>query len=198
MATTTRKKKTTRKKSKATRTTAQSRKRTAHKSNGVAKQTPPILHCALAAMEDLALLLPTNAIEEVIEYESPAPVQDTPEWFIGQVEWENRQVPVFSYASLISGSEPRAITARSRIMIIKSLVDSARVPYLGIVINDIPKLMNVQPDQLVHTGDDRKSMGVFSQVMVKDQPAVIPDLERLTHLVTHTAYGALPITQVDG
>ena len=157
---------------------------------------PPTVHCMLAPMNAEAMLLPTNVIAEVIEYSPPEALPDMPDWFLGQIEWENRQIPVFSYSALITGENPGAITPRARIMIIKSLSDSARVPYLGVLISDIPRLIHVEPDQLEHINDDRKSMGVFSHVSVQDQLAVIPDLERLTHLVTHTAYGALPITQL--
>lgn len=164
--------------------------------NGTAGAAPTV-HCMLAPMDSEWMLLPTNAIEEVIDYSAPTALPQTPDWFLGQVEWENRQIPVFSYSALITGDDPSAVTPRARIMIIKSLSESARVPYLGIVISDIPRLINVQPDHLEHLGDERSSMGVFSQVNVQEQVAIIPDLERLTHLVTHTAYGALPITQID-
>lgn len=165
--------------------------------NGAPAAVPEV-RCALAPMDGPSLLLPTNVVAEVIEYVAPQPVHDTPDWFLGQVGWENRQVPVFSYTALIRGDSPAPIGPKSRIVILKSLTDSARVPYLGILIADIPRLLTVQPGQLVHTGDERKSMGVYCHVTLGDQPAVIPDLERLTHLVTHAAYGALPITQVAG
>ena len=163
-----------------------------------AMSAAPRVHCTLAPLGNESLLLPTTAIAEVIEYLNPAPVQAAPEWFLGQIEWENRQIPVFSFAALISGTAPDGITAKARIMIVKSLSDSARVPYLGILINDIPRLVSVEVEDLMHIGDDRKSLGVFCHLEVQEQPAVIPDLDRLTHLVTHAAFGILPITQAPG
>ncbi len=168
----------------------------ASRSNHTLAAPLPKVHCAMAPMATESLLLPTNVIAEVVEYIDPAPLSDTPQWFLGQIEWEDRQIPVFSYAALISGEEPEKISGKNRIMIVKSLSDSARMPYLGILISDIPSLLSVQLEDLVHTGDERKSLGVFSHVLVQEQAAVIPDLDRLTHLVTHAAYGILPITQV--
>ena len=161
---------------------------------GVAAEQPKV-HCTLAPMVEESLLLPTNVIAEVVDYAEPAPVPSAPQWLLGQIEWENRQVPVLSYAALISGNEPAAVNGKARIMVVKSLSDSARLPYLGILISDIPKLITVQLDRLNHTGDERKSLGVFCHVNVDEQAAVIPDLDRLTHLVTHAAFGILPITQ---
>lgn len=154
------------------------------------------VHCALAPMPAESLLLPTNVIAEVIGYIQPTPLSATPQWFLGQIEWQNRQIPVFSYSALISGNQPGEISSKNRIMIVKSLSDSARMPYLGILISDIPSLISVQLEEIVHTGDESKSLGVFCHVAVQEQAAVIPDLDRLTHLVTHAAYGILPITQV--
>ena len=154
------------------------------------------VHCTLAPVENDFLLLPTNVITEVIDFVPPLAVHGSPQWFLGHVDWQNRQIPVFSYAALISGNEPTAVTVKARIMIVKSLSDSARIPYLGIVISDIPRLVSVAMDDVLHTGDDRKSLGVFCRIELGDQPAIIPDLDRLTHLVTHAAFGILPITQV--
>jgi chemosensory pili system protein ChpC len=154
------------------------------------------VHCALAPLPLESLLLPTNVIAEVIDYREPVPLSGTPQWFLGQIEWESRQVPVFSYAALVSGEAPGKISDKNRIMVVKSLSDSARMPYLGILISDIPTLVSVQQEEVVHTGDERKSLGVFCHVKVQEKAAIIPDLDRLTHLVTHAAYGILPITQV--
>ena len=156
----------------------------------------PKVHCALAPMPAEALLLPTNVIAEVIDYVAPEPMSSTPQWLLGQVEWDKRQIPVLSYAALISGQAPDEISGKNRIMVVKSLSDSARIPYLGILISDIPSLVSVQMEEIIHTGDENKSLGVFCHVKVQDQAAVIPDLDRLTHLVTHAAFGILPITQV--
>jgi hypothetical protein len=55
----------------------------------------------------------------------------------------------------------------------------------------------VGKNELKQTGDDKKSLGVFSRVELDGEDAIIPDMDRLTHLVQHATYGALPITQLD-
>jgi len=163
--------------------------------NKAAALTP--VNCTLAPIENEFLLLPTNVITEVIEFTRPEPAVAAPQWFLGHIVWQNRQIPVFSYAALINGSNPDEHTAKTHIMIVKSLSDSARMPYLGIVISDIPRLVSAEADEILHTSDERKSLGVFCHIELEDQPAIIPDLDRLTHLVTHAAFGILPITQVE-
>ena len=157
----------------------------------------PVIHCMIAPAEMEALLLPTSVLAEVADYQAPSALDDAPPWLLGQIEWENRQVPVFSFTALINGSEVGEISSKSKILIIKSLADSARVPYLGILLSDLPRMLNVNETDLVQTGDDKKALGVFSRITLDEQSAIVPDLDRLTHLVTHAAYGALPITQLD-
>jgi len=143
------------------------------------------------------LLLPTTVMEEVVDFEQPAAIDSAPPWLLGHVQWENRQVPVFSFTALINGSAVGAVTPRTKIMILKSLTDTGRVPYLGLLLGDLPHPITVRPDDLVETGDDKKALGVFKRVALDDREAIIPDLDRVTHLVTHAAFGALPITRLD-
>lgn len=157
----------------------------------------PIIHCMLAPTEEDILLLPTSVLAEVVDFEQPSPMVEAPPWLMGQIEWEKRQVPVFSFYALINGGDPGEISSRSKIMVIKSLSGSGRVPYLGVLLSDLPRMTQVKEFDLEQTGDKSKSLGVFSRIRLEDQDAIIPDLDRLTHLITHATYGALPITQLD-
>jgi chemosensory pili system protein ChpC len=157
----------------------------------------PELHCMKVPTDRETLLLPTSVMAQVIDYHTPTPMELAPPWLLGFVEWENRQVPVFSFSALINGSAVGAVPPRSKIMVLKSLSDSGRVPYLGVVLRGLPHPVSVKPEDLLETGDEKKSLGVFSRVRLGDDDAIIPDLDRLTHLVTHAAFGALPITRLD-
>ncbi|MBT8051334.1 MAG: chemotaxis protein CheW [Gammaproteobacteria bacterium] len=157
----------------------------------------PVLHCMLVPTEPEPLLLPTSVMAEVIDFQPPRPTEDAPPWLLGEVDWENRQVPVFSFGALINGTEVGDIPKRARIMILKSLTDSTRVPYLGLLMSDLPRPVQIEQSDLVETGDDKKSLGVFSHVRFEKENAIIPDMDRLAHLVTHATFGALPITRLD-
>jgi chemosensory pili system protein ChpC len=157
----------------------------------------PIIHCMLAPTEEESLLLPTGVMAEVIDFLEPSPMEGSPPWLLGQIEWNKRQVPVFSFSALINGEDVAGSTNKAKILIIKSLSDTARVPYLGILLSDLPRMLNIKESNLVQTGDEKKSLGVFSRIMLDDQAAIVPDIDRLTHLVTHATFGALPITQLD-
>jgi chemosensory pili system protein ChpC len=173
------------------------RKKAARRKNLRASGRKPEVRCMLIPTDPETLLLPTSVMAEVVDYAQPDPLPDAPPWLLGRVEWENRQVPVFSFSALINGTDVGNVPDRSHIMILKSLSDSARVPYLGMLLGDLPRPVTVTENDLVETGDEKKSLGVFSRLRLEDDEAIVPDLDRLTHLVTHATFGALPITQLD-
>jgi chemosensory pili system protein ChpC len=143
------------------------------------------------------LLLPTSVMEEVIDFLEPAGIDQAPNWLLGHIDWDDRQVPVFSFTALINGSDVGEITPRAKIMILKSLNESGRVAYLGVLLGDLPHPVTIKPEDLLETGDDKKALGVFKRVSLENEEVIIPDLDRLTHLVTHAAFGALPITRLE-
>ena len=157
---------------------------------------PAVLHCMMIPADQETLLLPTSVMAEVVDFETPRPINMAPPWVLGQFDWENRQVPVFSFGALINGTEVGEVPRRSKIMILKSLTDSTRMPYLGLLMSDLPRPIQVREKDPPETGDDKKSLGVFSRVQLEGEDAIIPDLDRLAHLVEHAAYGARPITQL--
>ena len=172
------------------------RRRTAKKvlrKTGRAKE----IRCMLVPTDRETLLLPTSVMAEVVDFQPPDPMESAPPWLLGLMEWENRQVPVFSFSALINGTEVGEVPARARIIVLKSLSDSGRVPYLGLLLADLPRPVTVKENDLRETGDDKKSLGVFSRVTLDEDEAIVPDLDRLTHLVTHATFGALPITQIE-
>ncbi len=157
----------------------------------------PEIHCMMIPTPGATLLLPTSVMAEVVDYREPQAVDASPPWLFGQIEWEGRQVPVFDFGSLIDGVDPERPSPRNRIMVLKTLTDSARMPYIGLLMNGLPRPVTLRDDALQETGDERKALGVFSRVRVEDDDAIIPDMDRLSHLVRHATFGALPITQLD-
>lgn len=149
------------------------------------------IHCTLALTGKWSMVLPTSAIAEITDYAPPSPLVDAPAWLLGQVEWEDWQVPVISYGALIDDAPPESATAQSRIMVVKSLSSTSRVPFIGVMVREIPRLANITPSQMEATEDDKRTPGVHCKVKFSGQEAVIPDLDRLSQLVGHAAYGTV-------
>lgn len=168
------------------------RRRTpARKKAALKKSVGQTIHCTIALTGGQSMLLPTSAIAEITDYAPPSPLDDSPEWLLGQVEWEDWQVPVISYGALIESQAPESATGRSRIMVVKSLSNTTRVPFIGVLVSEIPKLAKLAEDDLDVTSEKDDAPSVHCTVKLTGMQAVIPDLDRLGQLVGHAAYGTV-------
>ena len=141
----------------------------------------------LAPLTDNYVMLPNSAVGEILEFASPEPFKQGPAWLLGEIAWNGWQVPVINYERMLKGTRTK-ITAKSRILIIKTLGESTQVNYIGLVIQGLPKLKKARAETLVETQLDELPDTVFSEVAIEGLKAIIPDLGDLTRTVEMAAY----------
>ena len=148
-----------------------------------------IIRCILAPLTDGYVLLPNTAVAELLSFTMPEPLKKAPRWVLGELVWNGWQVPVVSYEFLINDNDRKTVTAKARILIIKTLGESTQVNYIGLVIQGLPKLKKVSMDSLIENRNEDLPEAVFSQVSIDNLQAVIPELGILTRIVEQAAYG---------
>ncbi len=139
------------------------------------------------------ILIPNATVAEVVGYSEPEPVAGAPEWLLGTFLWRGWQVPVISYAALTEQAEAES-TSGARLCITKSMINNERMPYIAILAQGFPRLTTITEDNLTEVPSESKPIAVAGRVIVESTEALVPDLDRLGHLVAHAAFGALPLT----
>lgn len=145
------------------------------------------IRALLAPIPGSGLLIPGSAVAEVIDFSRPVPFSAAPEWLLGELEWNGWQIPVVQFALLAGSDDEAEVAPRSRILVIRSLSMSSSVGFVGIVISGLPRLCTVTTGNLAETGTSDIE-GVFSQVTVGDQEAIIPDLDALALAIENAVY----------
>ena len=151
------------------------------------------IRSVMVPVSGLYLLLPNATVAEVVGYTDPEPVPGSAQWLLGTMMWHGWQVPLISFARLIDQSHTEA-SQGARICITKSLIKNEKMPYIGILSQGHPRLITVTDENFVEVSTEGNPIGVAGQVTINDREAVVPDLDRLGHLVAHAAFGALPLT----
>jgi len=151
------------------------------------------IRSVLVPLADAHLLIPNATVAEVVGETKTEPVSDGPDWLLGTFLWHGWQVPLISFAGLteVNDAEP---TQGARLCITKTLINNERMPYIAILAQGFPRLTTVTEDNMTELPLDRKPIAVAGKVIVDNTEALIPDLDRLGHLVAHAAFGALPLT----
>ena len=142
------------------------------------------------------VLVPNANIAEIVAYKPPERSQsaddNSPDWLLGNVIWHGWQVPVISFPVLTEqiAAEP---VDDAKICISKCLIENERLPYIGILAQGFPRLVTITPALLTEIPDGTQHIAMAGEVLIGDQRASIPDLNRIGQLVAHAMYGTLPL-----
>jgi chemosensory pili system protein ChpC len=147
------------------------------------------IRCIVAPLTFGHVLVPNIVVAELMDFTMPEPLRRAPDWILGELVWNGWQVPVISFEHLVSDSSANTVTAKARILIIKTLGESLQVNYIGLIIQGLPKLKKITADNLLEKLSNELPDGVFSEVSIDDLKAMIPELGSLTRLVEDAAYG---------
>jgi chemosensory pili system protein ChpC len=146
------------------------------------------LRTILAPLTDGYVMLPNSAVGEILAFTSPEPFKQGPPWLLGEIAWRGWQVPVINYERMLKDNGITTITAKTRVLIVKTLGESTQVNYIGLVIQGLPRLKKVSVSTLIEKQIDDLPDTVFSKVTIDDLQAVIPELGDLTRTIEIAAY----------
>ncbi|WP_266180994.1 chemotaxis protein CheW [Dyella humicola] len=138
---------------------------------------PREIRCVLVPVGNLRLLLPNATVAEVITLPAAEPVEGAPPWLLGRIAWRGWRVPLLSFTKLAGVSEGDSEQA-VRVAVLKALGGHADLPFLAVITQGFPRLTTLNAELIIPTHDGAPlPPGVRAQVLVRDDVAVIPDLE---------------------
>ncbi|WP_368562741.1 chemotaxis protein CheW [Pseudoxanthomonas sp. UTMC 1351] len=129
------------------------------------------------------LLLPNATVAEVLSRAPVQPIEGTPAWLPGKIDWQGWQVPLVAFGRL-TGNPNDAISLNSKIVVLKSLSGSEAMPYFALLTPSFPRLVSVPRDGLLADAtEDELPVGVQVRVLLGDETAVLPDLETVESMI---------------
>jgi chemosensory pili system protein ChpC len=138
---------------------------------------PREIRCVLVPVGNLRLLLPNATVAEVITLPAAEPVEGAPPWLLGRIAWRGWRVPLLSFTKLAGASEGDSEQA-VRVAVLKALGGHADLPFVAVITHGFPRLTTLNAELIIPTHDGAPlPPGVRAQVLVRDDVAVIPDLE---------------------
>ena len=136
------------------------------------------VHCLLIPLHEETMLLPNAAVAEVISYAEPETIPDAPDWLLGWLTWRDRKVPLISFEVASGRTVPDDLEG-NRIAVLNTLNSNPRVPYIAVLIQNLPKLHLIQPDSLSARDDAEPRQSVAGQFIADGEPVLVPDVDDL-------------------
>ncbi|MEO6799876.1 MAG: chemotaxis protein CheW [Rhodanobacter sp.] len=138
---------------------------------------PREIRCVLVPIGDLRLLLPNATIAEVVTQSAPEPVEGAPPWLLGRIAWRGWRVPLVSFTQL-AGSDEGDEDLVVRVAVLKALGGNPKLPFIAVLTQGFPRLTTLNAELIIPTHDGKElPPGVRAHVLVRDDVAMIPDLE---------------------
>lgn len=123
------------------------------------------------------LLMPNATVAEVITYSDPEPVPGAPDWLLGRIRWRGWKIPMVSFARLAGFAHAEGERG-AKVAVLKALSGHPRLPYFCMITQGFPRLTTVSQDALLERADQAAlPEGALMRVQLRDDEAVIPDLE---------------------
>lgn len=148
------------------------------------EQAEKTIRCLLLPTSAGAFLLPNATVSEIISYTPPVPIDQTPDWLLGQISWRGWRLPLLSM-SLLTGLGEGASVATAKVAILKAPGRHPRMPFIGVRIQGFPRLTNVTLDELEALDSGHiEGRAVSGWVRVRADEGIVPDLAEIEAMVT--------------
>lgn len=151
----------------------------------MAKKTRYI-HSQMLSIENNSLVLPNTAVAEIINFTDPVPVEDSPDWLLGTMEWRGLSVPLISLEKAM-GKDAPDVTSDLHIAILNCLGNKKSFNFYGIITRGLPKLVNIQEKNILE-GNNTNELNelALANVTINKMEAFIPDLDAIEALFKGT------------
>ena len=147
----------------------------------MATSVPTHVYSVLINLEGENLLVPNAAVAEVAGQDQFTPREGKPRWYIGNMRWQSRELPVISVEAMLGHPVPE-MQRKSRLVALNAPAQAAAFAILSrsypmiVTLNE----MALQPEAL---GENEPDKLIYARVRVANRQAMIPDLDGLAALV---------------
>ncbi|MCD9032844.1 chemotaxis protein CheW [Luteimonas sp. Y-2-2-4F] len=146
-----------------------------------ASAVPGEIRGVLIQIAQARLLLPNATISEVLSYADPEPVDGAPDWLLGRILWRGWSLPLIAFSRMAGLAADERGGLGSKVAVMKNLRAGDRLPYIALLTQGFPRLVNVSPLTLQAEagGGDALPPAVSARVRIQDDAALVPDLEAI-------------------
>jgi len=141
------------------------------------------IKCVVLKINGAEILMPNASVAEIIPIKNIINVANKPGWMLGYLDWRGNSVPLVSFEAMGNERMPSLATGNVKAAILFSIGEDSQFPYLSILMQDAPKIVNVKEDDIISNKDEVTHPAVEDQVMIDDAAYSIINLEKLESIV---------------
>lgn len=132
----------------------------------------------LLQLQEGAIMLPHSAVQEIVQFRDPDPVDGAPDWLLGQIQWRRWTLPLASAERLLGWGFEGTRVRKAHIAVCNLLTGDDRFPCIGLVTKGVPHVVQLDSAQ-IEPAPIIDSPWVAENLYFSNIEAWIPDLQAL-------------------
>ena len=141
------------------------------------------IKCVALKINGDELLMPNASVAEIVPIKNIINVANKPDWMLGYLDWRGNSVPLVSFESMGGVRMPSLASGNVKAAVLFSIGDDKDFPYLSILVQDSPSVLNVKESDLVVSKDEVTHPAIDEKIMMADGNYSIMNLEKLEQIV---------------
>ena len=132
----------------------------------------------LIPIQGRLLLAPNVTVAEIVPVSQVVPVADAPAWYLGNCNWGEQTIPLFSF-EVMNGEEKPGVASRSRFAVLNTTGLNDSLPFIAILTQGLPRLARVTEEEISEREDSDNKPYELMHVSWAGEEAVIPHVEAM-------------------
>jgi len=141
------------------------------------------IKCVILKINGDELLMPNASVAEIVPIKNIINVANKPGWMLGYLDWRGHSVPLISFEAMGNVRMPSLATGTVKAAILFSIGDDNDFPYMSILMQEAPAVVNVKEDEVISNKEDISHPAIENKVMIADSTYSIVNIEKLESIV---------------
>lgn len=141
------------------------------------------IKCLALKINEDEILLPKAAVAEIVPIKNIINVANKPGWMLGYLDWRGNSVPLISFEAMDGVRMPSLASGTVKAAILFSIGDDRRFPFISILVQGAPSLMDLEEDDMLEDKDEITHPAIEERVLIEDKRYSIIDIEKLEGIV---------------
>lgn len=141
----------------------------------------PVRCLLLSTQARFTLVLPHDCVAEIVASHKLVPVESSPSWLLGAVEWRGEMLPLIAMERL-SGEGQYDFPKKVPFVVIKRLTSAEKAQFYAIAIHGIPHFQTIDEKNITEVPGQMPAYLAYQLIFGKES-GYVPDIEALEKLL---------------
>jgi len=149
-----------------------------------------LIKCVILTLRRENVIVPNALVAEIISVKEIEDIDDSPEWFLGNMKWRGADVPLLSFEAS-GGEKVSRVNLNTQAVVLYAVGKAGEVsenPYLGLVMSGVPHVSRFTREQIKSDVDTEETHPMVAQkVRINGASVSILDVDAMVAMVEELA-----------